>query len=289
MIVQQIINGTALGAVYSLIAIGFALIFSILKFPNFSHGGVLTVTAYVGFLIGTNLNTNIWVTLILTAVAGGLLAVIIELIAFRRLRIKKSPILFYFVSSITMGMLLENLITIYFSSNFYSYPKFFSSVLRFNNLHIGVSDLLMLTISSFIVFVLIIILRYTRLGVAIRALSVDVNTTSLMGVNVNLIIAATFFVSGALGGISGVFLGIKYTLYPQIGQLIVKGFIATVIGGLGSIFGAVAGAIILGILEVVSISIIGSGLSPVVLFVVMVVFLLIRPQGISGYITEDRA
>jgi branched-chain amino acid transport system permease protein len=292
MIIQQLLNGISLGSVYAIIAVGFALVFNILKFSNFSHGGVLTVTAYAGFLIAVNLKTNIWTTLLLTAVAGGFLAMGIERLAFRRLRRKKSPVIFYFVSSITMGMLLENVVTIFFSSNFYSYPKFFEkTVVELGGFHMAVTDLMMLLISVTALSLLMVILYRTKLGVAIRALAMDVSTTSLMGVNVNLIIAATFFTVGVLGGIGGVFLGINYTLYPQLGQLIVKGFIASVLGGLGNIFGAVVGAILLGVLEVglTGIDFIGSGLSPVVIFVITLVFLIVRPQGIAGRIVQEKA
>lgn len=292
MLMQQVINGISLGSVYALIAVGFALVFNILKFSNFSHGGVLTVTAYVGFLIAKYAQTGFWLTLLLTAIAGGILALGIELVAFRRLRIKQSPLIFYFVSSITMGVLLENLITIFFSSNFYSYPPFFNyAVIELGESIIAVTDLLMLGISVGALSLLMLVIYRTKLGVAIRALSMDIPTTSLMGVNVTLIIAATFFVSGFLGGISGMFLGINYTLYPQIGKLIVKGFIASVLGGLGNIAGAVIGALLLGILEVAltGIDFIGSGLAPVVIFIIIIIFLIVRPQGIAGIIIQEKA
>lgn len=292
MSVQQIINGISIGSVYALIAVGFALVFNILKFSNFSHGGVLTVTAYIGFLISTKLNVNIWVTLILTAITGGILAVGIEYIAFRRLRKKKSPIIYYFISSITVGILLENLIVIFFSSNFYSYPRFFKkSIIQFGELNIATTDFMMLIIAIVALVALMFVIYKTKLGIAIRALSTDASTTSLMGVNVTIIIMVIFFVSGVLGGISGVFLGMNYTLYPQLGKLIVKGFIASVIGGLGNIFGALVGAILLGVLEVLltSISFIGSGLAPVVIFVLTLIFLILRPQGIAGIIIHERA
>lgn len=289
--IQAFINGLSLGAVYATIAVGFALIFNILKFSNFSHGGVLVVTAYAGYFIQKALNTDFWMTLLLTALCGGLLALGIEFTAFRRPRKKKANIMLYFVSSITMGMLLENIIAVLFGSAFISYPPFFEkSFFRYNGVVFIVTDLLMLGISVAVLVILMLVLFRTRLGVAIRALSMDSLTTSLMGVNVTLVIMATFFVSGAMGGISGLFLGINYTLYPSLGKLVVKGFIASVIGGLGSISGAVIGAFLLGMLEVLLIWIdgIGSGWAPVVIFLVMIIFLIVRPQGIAGRITREK-
>ena len=242
--------------------------------------------------MSTYARTGFWLTLFLTAIAGGILALGIEFVAFRRLRIKQSPLIFYFVSSITMGVLLENLITIFFSSNFYSYPLFFDyAVIELGESIIAVTDLLMLGISVGALSLLMLVIYRTKLGVAIRALSMDIPTTSLMGVNVTLIIAATFFVSGFLGGISGMFLGMNYTLYPQIGKMIVKGFIASVLGGLGNMAGAVIGALLLGILEVAltGIDFIGSGLAPVVIFIIIIIFLIVRPQGIAGIIIQEKA
>lgn len=296
MSIQQLINGISLGSVYALIAVGFALIFNVLKFSNFSHGGVMTVTAYSGYLAAIALKGKISstplliITIIAAAIAGGFVAVIVERTAFRRLRINKSPVIYYFVSSITMGMLLENLVTIFASSNFYSYPfEFGSQILHMGKFTIAVSDLFMLIISAVCLLVLMWVLYKTRIGIAIRALSFDVNTSTLMGIDTNFIIMATFFTSGVLGGISGVFLGINYTLYPQLGKLIVKGFIASVIGGLGNISGAVIGAVLLGIIEVLLIGLVGSGMTPVFTFVIMLVFLLLRPQGIAGKIVQEKA
>jgi len=291
MNIQQLLNGLSLGSVYSIIAVGFALVFNILKFSNFSHGGVLTVTAYAGYLIATQGKVGLIPTLVLTSLVGGMIAVLIERVAFRRLRKSKSPVIFYFVSSITMGILLENLITITFSSNFYSYPKFFEkTILRLGDFQVAVTDFWMFVISLLALSCLMVILYRTKLGVAIRALSMDPSTTLLMGAPVNQIVVATFFTVGVLGGIAGVFLGINYTLYPQLGQMIVKGFIASVIGGLGNLSGAVMGAILLGLLEVFLTGVegIGSGLAPVVIFLITLVFLILRPQGIAGKIIQEK-
>lgn len=294
--IQQLINGISLGSVYALIAVGFALIFNILKFSNFSHGGVMTVTAYTGYLAAIAFKDRISSTplLILTilaaAIAGGFIAVVVERTAFRRLRVKKSPVIYYFVSSITMGILLENLVTIFASSNFYSYPfTLGSQVYNVGKFTFAASDFYMFLISSVALGGLIWVLYKTRIGVAVRALSFDVNTATLMGMDANFVIMATFFASGMLGGISGVFLGINYTLYPQLGKLIVKGFVASVIGGLGNITGAVAGAVLLGLTEVLLIGLVGSGLTPIFIFVIMLVFLLVRPQGIAGKIVQEKA
>ena len=296
MNIQQLLNGVSLGSVYALIAVGFALVFNILKFSNFAHGGVMTITAYIGlagalffsqYISGLPLFAA---TLMISALAGALTGVVLERMAFRRIRNNNSPVIYYFISSITMGILLENIVTIFASSTFYSYPKFFEmSFVEFAGMNIALPDLLMLIFSAGSLMILIWVLYRTKIGLAIRALSFDVNTANLMGMDSNRVVMATFIASGILGGVAGVFLGINYTLYPQLGQLIVKGFIASVIGGLGSITGAMIGAVLLGVLEVTLISMAGAGLAPVFVFVVMLLFLLIRPRGISGIIVQEKA
>lgn len=290
MNIQQLFNGITLGAVYALIAVGFALIFSILKFSNFSHGGVITVTAYAGYFYATQLSTNLFFTVLLSALTGGVIGLIIEFIGFRSLRNNDSPIIYYFVSSITLGILLENLITIFKGTTFYAFPDFAQKgTVKILGGNISTFDIVIFCISILSLLALLFVLKRTKLGLAIRAASMDITTCNLMGVNSNVVIASAFFIAGCLAGISGVFLGISYTLYPQLGKLVVKGFIASVIGGLGSLSGAVLGAFILGIIEVLLISFIGAGLSPVVIFVITLVFLIIRPEGIAGTIVSEKA
>lgn len=294
---QNIFFGLSLGAVYSLIAVGFALVFNILKFSNFSHGGVMSFTAYAGYLayvgcfdgrVGSNWMFFAVVTT--AAVVGALTAVAIERVGFRRLRRNQAPVIYYFISSITLGILLENIITIFASSNFYSYPVFFSSSnLSLLGTTFSVADVATLLVSSASLAVLLVVLYRSKLGLAVRTVSFDVNTASLMGIDPDRVVMATFAMSGALGGISGVFLGMNYSLYPQLGQLVVKGFIASVIGGLGSITGAVIGALLLGIVEVALIGMVGSGWMPACVFVIMLVFLLVRPRGIAGVIVQEKA
>ncbi|HWQ61649.1 MAG TPA: branched-chain amino acid ABC transporter permease [Negativicutes bacterium] len=293
---QQLINGISLGSVYALIAVGFALVFNILKFSNFSHGGLMTLTAYIGYLGSIFFLSYIAsiplliATLLTAAIAGAFAAMGVERLAFRRLRNNNSPVIYYFISSITMGILMENLVTIFASSNFYSYPKFFTSVVvEFAGINIAVTDLLMLMTSATALGILLWVIYHTKMGLAMRALSFDVNTANLMGMDSNTVVMTTFLASGILGGLAGVFLGINYTLYPQLGQLIVKGFIASVIGGLGSITGAMIGAILLGVVEVMLIGLVGAGIAPAYIFIVMLVFLLLRPQGIAGKLVQEKA
>ena len=296
MLVQNILNGISLGSVYALIAVGFALIFNVLKFSNFSQGGVMTVTAYAGYVASRYLSDRLdslvlfAAVLAAAAVSGAVIAAAVERLAFRRLRRTKSEPVYYFISSITMGILLENLITIYASSNFYSYPRFFTtSAVPLFGVNVAVTDMMMFALSIASLLALLFILHRTKIGLGIRAACFDVNTVQLMGMNPDFLVTTALMISGALGGVSGVFLGMNYTLYPQLGQMVVKGFVASVLGGLGSIHGAVIGAVLLGVLEIFFISWVGAGWAPVFVFIVMLAFLLVRPRGIAGIIVQEKA
>jgi branched-chain amino acid transport system permease protein len=288
---QLLIGGISTGAMYGIIAVGWALIFSILKFSNFAHGGTMVCSAYIGMMAAKLVGNNLPLVLLLSAAAGGCINMGVELISFHRLRSSSKQVLLFFVSSITMGLLLQNLVTIRFSGIFYSYPSFFRErFITIGSLSFDISNLVMLLVSAGAIGILVFILRATRIGISIRALSLDAPTTSLMGVNVNMVVLTTFFVAGALAGIAGVFVGIKTILSPQIGSLYtVKGFMVCVIGGLGSLNGALFAALVLGLVETIFSALIGSGLAPVGTFFFMLIFLILRPQGIAGDFSAEKA
>jgi branched-chain amino acid transport system permease protein len=287
---QMLVNGLSTGAVYAVIAIGFALIFNVLKFSNFSHGGVMVVSAYIGFFFTRFIGSNLLLTILLAALGGGLLNIVVELVGFRMLRRSNKQVVLYFVSSVTIGMLLENFIALTYSGTFYSYPNFFPvRFLNYGEVSIDVADIMMLIIATVAISILILIIYKTRFGIRLRALSLDARTTSLMGVNVNLIVMVTFFVAGVFAAIAGVFVGVRTILSPQMGSYAVKGFVVCVIGGLGNISGALFAAIFLGIAETVFINYIGSALAPVGIFLAMLVFLTMRPEGLAGKFAADKA
>ncbi len=287
---QQIVNGISLGAVYALIAVGFAMVFNVLKFSNFSHGGVLGTGAYLGYLAALYLKLPLIPVLLIGMLVGGLVAVGVEFVAFRSIRKKRGQLVYFFVTSVTMLMLLEQILVIFFGASFFTYPTMIRTTsFSLGGINFTVLYLVMMAVSLLAFGTLAWALKYTKLGIAIRAASNDLTTTNLMGVNVDFIVMATFFVSGMLGGLSGVLLGMTYTLYPQIGQLVVKGFIACVLGGLGSVTGAAWGALALAVVEVSLIAIMGAGLSPAVIFAIMVAFLLVRPQGFAGVSFQEKA
>ena len=288
--IQLIINGIALGSVYSLIALGFTLIFSVLKFSNFSHGGVMVVSAYFAYIVCKSWNLGFVPMILITVLFGGCLSCLVQFIGFERLRRTKGSSMLFFVSSANLGTLLQNIIILMFASSYYSYPSFFSrSFFQINeNLTIAVTDMIMLGLSAVGILVLMYILYKTRMGISIRALSMDSDTAKLMGINVSFVMALTFVISGMLAAIAGVLCGMKFLLYPQLKDLVMKGMTASILGGLGNISGALYGGLLLGLLEVFMTNFVGSSLQPACTFLFAIIFLIFRPQGISGKFVKEK-
>ena len=288
--IQLIINGIALGSVYSLIALGFTLIFSVLKFSNFSHGGVMVVSAYFAYIVCKSWNLGFVPMILITVLFGGCLSCLVQFIGFERLRRTKGSSMLFFVSSANLGTLLQNIIILMFASSYYSYPSFFSrSFFQINeNLTIAVTDMIMLGLSAVGILALMYILYKTRMGISIRALSMDSDTAKLMGINVSFVMALTFFISGMLAAIAGVLCGMKFLLYPQLKDLVMKGMTASILGGLGNISGALYGGLLLGLLEVFMTNFVGSSLQPACTFLFAIIFLIFRPQGISGKFVKEK-
>jgi len=282
-ILQQLFNGISLGGVYALEAVGFGLIFNILKFSNFSHSGLVAICAYFGFFLTRYVWTNFVSTLLLTTLFGGVAGVIIEKLIFRPIRLKGAPQTLFLVNSITAAMLVQQFFAATLGDDYYPYPPFMKQTsIQLAGIAVSKSYMMMLGITAFVLLLLIYVLRRTKIGIALRAASTDIRTPSLMGINVDRIISAAFFIAGVLGGITGYLLGMTYSVDPFIGSMILKGIIAAIIGGMGSLGGGVAAGILLGGVESFLIAEIGSSLTQIVIYTGIFVLLLIRPEGIAG-------
>jgi len=291
-ILQQLINALTAGGVYALVAVGFALIYNILKFSNWSHGATIMLSSYIGYYLTSRLGLSFLPTVLITTIAGGLIAMLFELIAFRNIRLKKGPLIYFFVTSITVSTGAQFFMFATIGGNFYRWPEIIpTTVVHVGSLAISTLNLLMGGACLLALVVLNLILFRTRIGMAIRAAACDLRIAALMGVNINQVISITFFLSGALGGLAGTLLGIAYTTYPEIGaETMVKGFVSAVVGGLGSITGAVLGGILLALVETIVIATpLGASASPVVTFVLLLLLLFIRPMGIAGKSVQEKA
>jgi branched-chain amino acid transport system permease protein len=287
---QQLVNGISLGGVYALMAVGFGIIFNVLKFSNFSHSGVVAISAYLGFFITTRLTQNIFLALFLTTLGGGLVGLIVERCVFRPIRLQNKPLTYLFVNSITVAMLVQQFFSAMWGRFYFPYPEFLEkTVFHLGNLVVSRTYMLMLGISAFVLVTLSLFLRKTRVGIAVRAASTDLYTPALMGVNTDFIISVTFGIAGLLAGVTGFFLGMTYSVTPFIGSLILKGIIAAIIGGMGSLGGGIIAGILLGVVEGLLIAEVGASITPIIIYSGIVILLLVRPQGIAGKLVSVKA
>ncbi|MEG0772183.1 branched-chain amino acid ABC transporter permease [Clostridium sp.] len=287
---QQLINGLSIGSVYALMAVGYSLVYSIMNFSNFAHGGVIMFGAYFGYFFMTLFKYSFPVAFILSALCAGILAIVIERIAYKPLRDRKAPFLYFIISAMGVSILLENLVVATIGPTFMTYPEVFSTApIKIGLLSIGKIDLTMFLISAVCLGILIYLIEFTKIGKAIQATAYNMKASALVGINTNIIIMLIFAIGGMLGGVAGVLFGMKYTVYPQIGVITLKSFIAAVFGGLGSIQGAVLGSVILGIIETITAAYFSSQYRDLIAFALLILVLVFRPTGLMGKVTEDKA
>ena len=283
-IVQQVINGLSLGSVYALIAVGYSLVYSILLFSNFAHGGFLVIGGYACYYALKAMGTNIWLAAVLSLLAGGLSAVLTERLAYKPIRERTNVTLYLLIASMGMSIVIENLFVVSVGGRFRALPPVIPTtpVDFFGMATTSAFDLLSLVTSVVCLTALQLFLTKTKWGLAIRAASYNLRTAGLMGVNVNLLISIVFFVAGLLAAVGGIFLSVRYTLYPQLGMITIKAFVAAVIGGLGSLPGAVVGSLILGLAEMLTAGFVSSQFRDLVVFAMLIITLLISPTGLFG-------
>ncbi|MNM47624.1 High-affinity branched-chain amino acid transport system permease protein LivH [compost metagenome] len=288
-LLQQIINGLALGSVYALLAIGYTMVYGIIKLINFAHGDIYMIGAFAGFYASANLGLSLVPTLVVSMVAAALLGVIIEKIAYKPLR--NSPRIALLITAIGMSLLLEHGMRFLVGPNPKPFPDLFPvGTVDIGPLHINGKILLMLGVSAILVLLLQYIIYKTKVGKAMRAASQDMEAASLMGINVNTVISLTFAIGSALAGIAGVLVAITYpTIDPYMGMMPgLKAFVAAVLGGIGSIPGALLGGILMGSIETLTKAYISTSLSDAIAFSLLIIILLVKPTGLLGEKTNEK-
>jgi len=283
-IIQQILNAAQLGAVYALIALGYTMVYGTIRLINFAHGDIFMLGGYIGFLLvtyisGLPLVVMMPLAMLLTAIVG----VLIERVAYRKLRNAQRMSLV--ITALGVGIFLENLVRLAVGPQTRQLPaQLPNKVLNvFGNIVITEDKLLIILISIALMVVLWLFVNKTLMGTAMRAVADNRDAVLLMGINLNLVIAATFAIGSALAAAGGIFFGQAYSIDPYMGiDLGWKAFIAAVIGGIGSIEGAVLGSFLLAGVEVLTVAYISSNLKNGIAFGLLIVLLLIRPNGIMG-------
>ncbi len=290
LFLQQLINGLSLGSIYALMAVGYSLVYSILNFSNFAHGSVIMLGAYFGFYAMTLLPLPFIGALVVAALGCGIVAVLVEKIAYRPLRMRNAPSLYFIIAAMGGSIFLENLVIATIGPTFKTYPEIFEeTAISIAGIALNKFDLIMFIISAISLIVLVIILEKTMIGLAIRATSYSSRGATLMGVNVDKVIFVIFALGGILAGFAGMMFGARYTVYPTIGIITNKSFIAAVFGGLGSLPGAIIGSVMLGLIETFAAGFIASNWKDFIAFALLIIVLVVKPSGLMGKLTEDKA
>jgi branched-chain amino acid transport system permease protein len=295
---QELVNGITTGALYSLVALGFSMVYGVLKLLNFAHGDLYMVGAYIGFFIiqffGGAANVRIAVPLLLAimfVVAAGLvggLGVAIERFAYRPLR--DAPRIAPLITAIGISFFLESAALLLFGSQFreYNTAEFISlsSGIRIGSVTIDSVQIMVLVLGLLLMAGLQLLVNRSRLGRQMRAVAVDREAAEMLGINVNFVITATFFLGSALAGIAGVMGGLLFnTVTATIGFVAgLKAFTAAVVGGIGSIPGAMLGGLVIGVAESFVTGYISSTYSNLIVFGVLIVVMLVRPSGLLGQV-----
>ena len=286
---QQLVNGLILGSVYALLALGYTMVYGIIKLINFAHGDIYMIGAFMGYYLINILKFNFFLSLILAMIGTAILGVLIEFLAYRPLR--NSTRIAALITAIGVSFLLEYGMIFFVGANTRSFPQVIKTV-RFNLGPISISNiqLLILGISIFLMVALQFIVQKTKMGKAMRAVSVDSDAAQLMGINVNRTISFTFALGSALAGAAGVLIALYYnSLEPLMGMTPgIKSFVAAVLGGLGIIHGAALGGFVIGLLETFATALGLSDFRDAIVYAILIVILLIRPAGILGKNVKEK-
>lgn len=282
---QQIVNGISLGSIYALIALGYTMVYGIIQLINFAHCDVYMIGAYIGFFCMTTLKLGFVPSLLIAMVLCMGLGVTIEKVAYRPLR--NAPRITVLITAIGVSLFLEYGMMFLVGANVRAYPEMtglMAEKINMGSLIIPMQNIIIVGITVVLMILLQFVVKRTRLGKAMRAVSQDADAARLMGINVDNTISFTFMLGSALAGAAGVLVGLYYTsINPLMGYLPgIKAFIAAVFGGIGSIPGAMIGGFFIGMVEVLVAGYGSSMFKDAVVFAILILILIVKPAGLLG-------
>jgi branched-chain amino acid transport system permease protein len=300
LFVTELVAGITHGAVYALIALGYSMVYGILKLLNFAHGDIYMVGSFIGFGIitvfggATSLGVSVWILLFImffcAMLGGGLLGVMIERFAYRRLR--NAPRIAPLITALGVSFFLENAAQLVLGAQYQSYNSYgwhggqlwIHGFTLPAGVHVGIAQVIVVAGTVVLMVGLTLFVRNTQLGKAMRATSFDREAAAMMGIDVDRVIVATFFIGSALAGAAGVFNGLAYQqVWPYMGFVAgLYAFIAAVVGGIGNLPGAVLGGLLIGLAQSFSIGYVSSAFSDAVVFGVLIAVMIVRPSGLLG-------
>jgi len=301
-LLQQIVNGLSLGSIYALIALGYTMVYGILKLINFAHGEVFMVGSYAGYYAASALGVQGYeasgrgfplllalVVLIVSMLASALLGVSIEALAYRPVR--SAPRLTPLITAIGVSLFLQNAAMLVFSPNPRRYPAILAEV-RFELGGVIITNikLAIFLVAMLLMFGLYVLVHRTWTGRAMRALSMNIDAARLMGIDVNQTIRATFAIGSSLAAAGGILYGLdQITINPLMGVLTgMKAFVAAVLGGIGNIPGALVGGLLIGLAEQLTAGYLSPDYRDAITFVILILVLLLKPEGLLGVVRQEK-
>lgn len=282
-LVQQLINGISLGSIYALIALGYTMVYGIIKLINFAHGDIYMVGAYVAFFATTVLKLSFFPALLLAMITAAVIGVIIERLAYKPLRY--APRIAVLITAIGVSLLLEYGGILLVSPQPRTFPAIFQAdVYTFGNIVVNGQQVLILAVALSLMVILTYVVHRTKIGKAMRAVSFDTDAARLMGIDVDRVISITFAIGSALAAAAGMLVGVYYnSIDPLMGIMPgLKAFVAAVLGGIGVLPGAMLGGVIMGIIEALVSGFISSTFRDAAAFAILIIILLFKPSGLLG-------
>ena len=293
MLTQQLFNALSLGCVYALFALGFTLVFGVLGVVNLSHGAVFMLGAYTALEVVDRFQFPLWASILAGTALSGLIGLGIDVITLRPLRQRNVPHLIPMIATIGLGIVINTLVQGFFGAENRRFPADLipQDSIEFAGLSVTALELGIIVLSFALMTVLLLGLKKTQLGRALRAISESPKAARLLGINVEGLFMVTSLVAAALGGLAGVLIGLySNALFPLMGQPVMhKGIAVIILGGMGDIRGAMLAGLFLGFAEVLSVAYIGSTMRDAVAFGLLFAVLLLRPKGLFGSVRERKA
>ena len=280
-LLQQILNGLAIGSVYTLVALGLTVVFGILGIAHFAHGSLAMFGGYLTFVFSTTMGLSLFSSMALAMPVGAILGMLIERLAYRPVR--DAPHINAFIIALGLTMMLEGGNLLIFGADQVIIQTPYQQVLNFGGIFVAQLRLVVIITSVTLVALVTLLLIKTKTGKSVRAVAQNRHAAVLMGVNVNFVSSVVFGISSALGVAAGALIGALLALAPGVGEsFAVKGFAVLILGGLGSLPGAILGGLILGVSESLAAGFLSSAYKDVISFLIMILVLLVMPQGLMG-------
>jgi branched-chain amino acid transport system permease protein len=280
-LLQQILNGLAIGSVYTLVALGLTVVFGILGIAHFAHGSLAMFGGYLTFVFSTSMGLSFFASIALAMPVGAVMGMLIERLAYRPVR--DAPHINAFIIALGLTMMLEGGNLLLFGADQVIIQTPYQQVFNFGGIFVAQLRMVVIVTAVTLVAVVTLLLLKTKTGKSVRAVAQNRHAAVLMGVNVNFVSSVVFAISSALGVAAGALIGALLALAPGVGEsFAVKGFAVLILGGLGSLPGAILGGLVLGVSESLAAGFLSSAYKDVISFLIMILVLLVMPQGLMG-------